>query len=708
MNSLVSDRSVVQQLSAVSADLQQAAFGSVATQLSDAQRLSSFSSGFPPTRTLDSQHSNAQLSTVSTSSPQQQAELLNEHWVVQQSPDMFLSAQRTVPPVASLETQVAFDSSSSNYRFQSFAASSATAQQQSTETHTSYPVLHSPQPQTVTLQQQPVTEAVTAEPVVTEQRQEVSVNFPAPVHTNETPTSAIPPLPSLRPSAVSQYTTQPATAVMSPVTAQPFTHTSTDVSSQPQSLSQPALPAAASVTREVLAVSPVQPSLSAYTAPAAIAPLPVAPTLIPAAQATHSPAAVHSSVTPPIPAMPAVSSPQQSAQRAIFSSPVQPMPLGSVSSTVASADRSVSASDVQLVSNAAPTQEPQQTMLYELPVAVTIAAANQLHLQMPMAPVLASLPTMATLSAPSQPLFPRPIGAFSYTAPAAPVIAASQASYIPAPAVSVASRDAYVPAVAFSPARTRVSRDVLVDAERGHVRKSSFAANALEQWPAATSAGTHSSSSEALEPQTASQLQSDSSLQQSSTAAAIVTNAVPMYTEGIQDPAVMQSRSVAVDAPTLVLPPDGSVTMSSGMLQSEVGAVTSTFMMEPQSASPMPGTVVGPGVTSSFIPPAPFAAAAPGAEAGFALPPGYTMSSPRPVCEGHETNSDTWSVTDSVVSDPEAPVLAGQTDSAATSEPAKQSRLGRLLSRNKSSEPTAATAHNAAQAGKSWSNENPV
>ena len=704
MNSLVSDRSVVQQLSAVSADLQQAAFGSVATQMSDAQQLSTSSSGVQQTWTLDNQRSTTQLSTVSTSSPQQQAELLSEHSVVQQSPDMFLSSRQTVPPVASLETQAASDSSnSSNYRFQSFAASSVTAQQQSTDIHSSYPILHSPQPPTDMLQQQPVAEAVTAEPVVTEQRQEVSVSSPAPVHTSETLASAIPPLPSFQPSAVSQYTTQPATAVMSPVTAQPFTHTSTDLFLQPQALSQPALPVVASVTREFLPVSPVQPSVSAYTAPAAIAPLPVAPMLIPAAQPTHSLAATPSSITPLVPAMPAVSSPQQSAQRAIFSSPVQPTSLGSVSSTIASADRSISALDVQLASIApVPTQELPQTMLYEPPVVVTTAAAYQLQPQQQVAPVLALLPTMATLSAPSQPLFPRPIGAFSYTAPAAPVLAASQASYIPAPAVSAASRDAYIPAVAFSPARTRVSRDVPVDAERGHVRKSSFAANALEQWPAATSAATHSSSSEALEPQTASQLQSDSSLQQSSTAAAVVTNAMPMYTEGIQGPSAMQSRSVAVDAPTLVLPPNSSVTMLSGTLQSEVGAVTSTLMMQPQSASPMPGTVVGPGVTSSFIPPAPYTAAAPGAETSFALPPGYTMSSPRPVCEGHETNSDTWSVTDSVVSDPDAPVLAGQPDSVATSEPAKQSRLGRLLSRNKSSEPTAATAHIAAQAGMSW------
>ena len=66
----------------------------------------------------------------------------------------------------------------------------------------------------------------------------------------------------------------------------------------------------------------------------------------------------------------------------------------------------------------------------------------------------------------------RPAWAFSYTAP--PVV----------PSTAPASADRYIPAVGFSPSQAWVGRDPPADAAVGHVRKQSFAANALDQWAA--------------------------------------------------------------------------------------------------------------------------------------------------------------------------------------------------------------------------------
>ena len=81
-------------------------------------------------------------------------------------------------------------------------------------------------------------------------------------------------------------------------------------------------------------------------------------------------------------------------------------------------------------------------------------------------------PPLGTQPVPAAPVL-RPAGAFSYTAP--PVV----------PSTAPASADRYIPAVGYSPSRARVTRDPPADAVIGHVRKQSFAANALDQWPAA-------------------------------------------------------------------------------------------------------------------------------------------------------------------------------------------------------------------------------
>ena len=80
-------------------------------------------------------------------------------------------------------------------------------------------------------------------------------------------------------------------------------------------------------------------------------------------------------------------------------------------------------------------------------------------------------PPLGTQPAPAAPVH-RTAGAFSYTAP--PVV----------PSTASASADRYIPAVGYSPSRARVTRDPPADAAMGHVRKQSFAANALDQWPA--------------------------------------------------------------------------------------------------------------------------------------------------------------------------------------------------------------------------------
>ena len=80
-------------------------------------------------------------------------------------------------------------------------------------------------------------------------------------------------------------------------------------------------------------------------------------------------------------------------------------------------------------------------------------------------------PPLGTQPVPAAPV-PRPAGAFSYTAP------------LVVPSTAPASADRYIPAVGYSPSRARVARDPPADAAMGHVRKQSFAANALDRWPA--------------------------------------------------------------------------------------------------------------------------------------------------------------------------------------------------------------------------------
>ena len=80
-------------------------------------------------------------------------------------------------------------------------------------------------------------------------------------------------------------------------------------------------------------------------------------------------------------------------------------------------------------------------------------------------------PPLGTQPVPAAPVL-RPAGAFSYTAPPG------------VPSTAPASADRYIPAIGYSPSRARVTRDAPADALMGHVRKQSFAANALDQWPA--------------------------------------------------------------------------------------------------------------------------------------------------------------------------------------------------------------------------------
>ncbi|KAL0041117.1 hypothetical protein WJX77_005471 [Trebouxia sp. C0004] len=80
-------------------------------------------------------------------------------------------------------------------------------------------------------------------------------------------------------------------------------------------------------------------------------------------------------------------------------------------------------------------------------------------------------PPLRTQPIPAAPVL-RPAGAFSYTAPSV------------VPSKAPASADRYIAAIGYSPSRARVTRDPPADAVMGHVRKQSFAANALDQWPA--------------------------------------------------------------------------------------------------------------------------------------------------------------------------------------------------------------------------------
>lgn len=715
-HSLVSDRSVVQQLSAVSADLQQAASTSALfSEASVAQQFFAPQSELLDARTYHYQQSDIQRSVATSVSQQQPAELISGHSFVQQSSATPFSPQPAFTPVSLTEAQETFDSSS-NYRFQSTAASSVT-QQQSADTYSAYPVLHSPevaphQPQSAATE--PVAEESPEPPAIF---QSTSVTSQA--------NSAFPAIPSFHSWPSPQQQSQ-HTELQAPV--QTSTYTSIAPSAMLLPLPQAAAAPVTAVTRDLAPVASVQPSVPAYTASAAIAAsnsMSVAPSS--AAQPFSLPATV-----PPlqIPALPVVSASPPSAQRALLDSSVLAMPVA--------APPAFSNDTVNMQPTNAPVvpdQAMQQTRSYEPhPTAGPSAPVLQFHQQSATSVQSAtSMQSMATLSAPSQPIFPRPIGSFSYTAPAAPVarhdadnsalpttaasqatyvsappaIAASQQAYVPvlpgtagfqqphatAPAApqqafapqqayvpappSVASRDAYIPAVAFSPARTRVSRDLPADAELGHVRKSSFAANALDQWPATGSAA---ATRRELEPQSETQLQ-----------------------ETAYASSAMQSREVVFSAPPPTMIQSGTATSS--MMQSTGDTASASVTVQPQPGFLIPGTVTGPGVTSNFIPPAPLAAAS-NVEASIGpVPPGYYVTPPGPVCEGHETKSDTWSITDSVASDPDAPVLAGQNPSADVSEPAKQSRFSRLLSRNKSSESASgqqqATASQAAGAHQS-------
>lgn len=347
------------------------------------------------------------------------------------------------------------------------------------------------------------------------------------------------------------------------------------------------------------------------------------------------------------------------------------------------------------------------------------AAPMQLQASLPPAAAQAS----TDISAPAQSVLPRSAGAFSYTAPLPPAV----------------SRDAYVPAVTFSPSRTRVSRELPADAALGHVRKQSFAANALDQWPA--SAGTAASAATLPEPsphQAVPQLQPELVVQQTISApsptplfssAVTAARLAPEAPQQLQSELVMQQGtpvSLGITGPdatarqlepeanaqqlsghitpqstaTASLTPEASLSARAASINGvqQAGYTTAALLMNQPSPTlaytslPVPGTVVGPGVTSVFLPPAPFTPA-PGETVDVSnAAANWTVTEFGPVCEGHETNSDTWSVADSVPSEPDSPALL---EAPLAEESAKQSRLGRLLSRNK----TEAAQQPAAKAG---------
>lgn len=667
-NPLVSDRSVVQQLSAVSADLQAAASGGLVSGMSTASQQSA-----PPyaateshysTQTSSVQQSRVQQSPIQQSilpsaSFEQSARISNEQFAIQQMPRS---------PIDSLEAQQLADTSlsttaqdsSSNYRFSANVASSA-AQQQSVETQSICPVL----------QDAPVVSdtplLTVSDSVMPEQHQEASVNAQAETHHTTPISPVIPPIPNFSASAVNQANSQfsalilPAPRVMdssrdinTAAVAVPISHRERDFEAPPQ-LVHTASTANVSSVRIPIASSPLT-----ATEPAAI------------------PNSGSHPVVPAIPLAPAVSKPLPLVQRDLSVTPAeQPPPAVPIAYNAAvTAAQQTSAPPIVLQPTSAtmPVQSMQQTVMHPAPVApAPVAVAPAPVYQLP--PQLQAIPmpaAMQTLSAPSQPLYPRPVGAFSYTAPAA--------------GLNVTSRDAYLPAVAYSPARTRVSRDVPVDAELGHIRKSSFAANALEQWSAAPSVAVQSSRSVGPEPQDASQGQQGISMQQIPVPAIPAMPVAPLLVDNVQNMSAVQSRGVEVNSPAMLVQSGDTTSLSSGMMQSAETTASSSPMLQPLQGGLIPGTVIGPGVTSTFIPPAPFAAQSGPTPISNGVPAGYTITPPGPVCEGHEGNSDTWSVADSVASDPEASVFAGQQESADAPEPAKQSRLGRLLSRNKSAE----------------------
>ena len=129
----------------------------------------------------------------------------------------------------------------------------------------------------------------------------------------------------------------------------------------------------------------------------------------------------------------------------------------------------------------APIPEPEPTVIdgsltassnsfqpADLPVAMPPQAAVERSMMASIGSLQpANLPVAMPLQAPTG---PRPVGAFSYTALAAP-------SGMPPP-----STDRYIPAIGFSPSRTRVARDPPPDS-LGHIRKQSHTMNTLPILP---------------------------------------------------------------------------------------------------------------------------------------------------------------------------------------------------------------------------------
>ena len=210
---------------------------------------------------------------------------------------------------------------------------------------------------------------------------------------------------------------------------------------------------------------------------------------------------------------------------------MQSRPTLCASATAAPAPVSIPAPIVMSTTVSLPAlQEP---LYAPLPgVKPTVVQPSLLPPAIPFQP--AALPVTAPTTAP--PL--RPVGAFSYTAPAPP------------------STDRYIPAIGYSPSRARVARDPPADAVMGHLRKQSFAGSIIDPPPAL--------------PQQAS------FPREGATATILSQEAVPVAT--------MSSRSLSAAPVTIDAAPMGMNAAHIGM-----GRVTA------QSS----GAVYGPGVTST-------------------------------------------------------------------------------------------------------------
>jgi len=162
----------------------------------------------------------------------------------------------------------------------------------------------------------------------------------------------------------------------------------------------------------------------------------------------------------------------------------------------------------------------QQTAVQPPPTVVSVSADRSLK------------PPLGTQPVPAVPVL-RPAGAFSYTAP--PIV----------PSTAPASADRYIPAVGFSPSRARVARDPPADAEMGHVRKQSFAANQWAAVPAAPRQEVPSNSSSAAAPLPTASTSTDESAHTQVISVTTAASSGAVYGPGVTSRPLTSSASAA-------------------------------------------------------------------------------------------------------------------------------------------------------------------